>query len=226
MAEVIVALDVRSGKEAERLVDQLPGLTWVKIGPMLYLRAGGDLIKRFKDRGICVFLDLKWHDIPNSVAEAVRAAAEMEVDLATVHGLGGAAMLREAVRVSGDVRLAAVTVLTSHSEAEYWDLLGRGPGGSLGAEVARLAQMAAEAGVHAVVASPHEVGAVRGAVGADRWIVTPGIRPAGASLDDQRRAADPAAAVAAGATHLVVGRPITGSEFPRRVYDSIATAVS
>ncbi len=221
-----MALDVRSGEEAERLVDQLPGLQWVKIGPMLYLRVGGDLVKKFKDRGIRVFLDLKWHDIPNSVAEAVRAAAELGIDLATVHGLGGPAMLREAVSASGDLRLAAVTVLTSHGEADYWDLLGRGPGGSLGTEVARLARMASESGIHAVVASPHEVGAVREAIGPGRWIVTPGIRPAGAALDDQRRAADPAAAVAAGATHLVIGRPITRSESPRGVYESIAAAVS
>ncbi len=226
MAEIIVALDVRSADEAERLVGELPGLSWVKIGPMLYLRAGVDLIKRFRDRGLSVFLDLKWHDIPNSVAEAVRAAGELGVDLATVHGLGGPEMLREAVRAAGGLRLAAVTVLTSHGEAEYWDLLGRGPGGSLGTEVARLARIAAESGIHAVVASPQEVGAVRGAIGPDRWIVTPGIRPAGAALDDQRRAADPAAAVAAGATHLVIGRPITRSEYPRRVYESIAAAVS
>jgi orotidine-5'-phosphate decarboxylase len=226
MAEIILALDLESGEAAEAMVDQLPGLRWVKVGPMLFLRSGRELIARLKDRGLSVFLDLKWHDIPHSVAQAVRAAEDLGVDLATVHALGGAAMLRDAVRAAPTVRLAAVTVLTSHSEADYWDLLGRPSGGRLRQEVARLAAMATDAGVHAVVASPFEVEDVRAVIGPEQWIVTPGIRPAGAALDDQRRAADPAAAAAAGATHLVVGRPITRAEAPRAVYERMVEAVS
>lgn len=226
MAEIVVALDLESAEAADALVRQLPGLRWVKVGPMLFLRSGRTLIKRLKDRGLAVFLDLKWHDIPHSVAQAVRAAEEIGVDLATVHALGGPAMLREAARAGQRVRLAAVTVLTSHGEAEYWDLLGRPPGGDLQGEVTRLATMATDAGIPAVVASPFEVEGVRAAIGPERWIVTPGIRPAGAALDDQRRAADPTSAAAAGATHLVVGRPITRAESPRAVYEAMVEAVS
>jgi orotidine-5'-phosphate decarboxylase len=226
VAEVIVALDVRSTAAAEELVDALPGLRWIKIGPMLYLRGGGDIVRRFKDRGLNVFLDLKWHDIPNSVAEAVMAARELGVDMATVHCLGGAAMLREAVSAGGDMRLAGVTVLTSHGDDDYWETLGRENRGHLRDEVARLAGLAAGAGVGAIVASPYEVAVVRERVGDGRWIVTPGIRPAGTALDDQRRAADPAAAAASGATHLVVGRPITRADEPRQVYESLVEAVS
>jgi len=225
VAEIIVALDVPSPREAWALVDRLPGLRWVKVGPMLFLRSGEGLISRLKGRGLRVFLDLKWHDIPNSVAEAVRAAAAMGVDLATVHSLGGDAMLRSAVAVAGPMRLAAVSVLTSHDEADYWAAMGRPGGGALLDEVRRLATLAVAAGVHAVVASPHEVAAVREVSGAERWIVTPGIRPAGSALHDQRRAADPAAAAAAGATHLVVGRPITRAENPEAVYEAMREAV-
>jgi orotidine-5'-phosphate decarboxylase len=224
VAEIIVALDVPSSREAWALVDRLPGLRWVKVGPMLLLRSGEGLIAGLKDRGLQVFLDLKWHDIPNSVAEAVRAASGMGVDLATVHSLGGDAMLRSAVAVAGQMRLAAVSVLTSHDEIDYWSAVGRPAGGALLAEVRRLAALAVAAGVHAVVASPHEVGAVREVAGPERWIVTPGIRPAGAALDDQRRAADPATAAAAGATHLVVGRPITRAERPEAVYEAMREA--
>lgn len=224
MAEVIVALDVPHPRDALALVARLPGLRWVKVGPMLFLRSGKELIGNLKDRGLQVFLDLKWHDIPNSVAEAVRAAAELGVDLATVHALGGDAMLRSAVAVAGPMRLAAVSVLTSHGEQDYWETLGRADGGPILAEVRRLAGIAAAAGVHAVVASPQEVAAVREVAGPGRWIVTPGIRPAGERLDDQRRTAGPAAAVAAGATHLVVGRPITRADDPGAVYESMCRA--
>jgi orotidine-5'-phosphate decarboxylase len=217
---------VRSPAEAVQLVDDLPGLRWVKIGPMLYLRSGGDIVQNFKDRGLQVFLDLKWHDIPNSVAEAVRAARELGVDLATVHCLGGATMLREAVAACGHMRLAGVTVLTSHGDEDYWETLGRENRGHLRDEVARLAGLAADAGLGAIVASPYEVAIVRERVGDGGWIVTPGIRPAGAALDDQRRAADPASAAASGATHLVVGRPITRAAEPRQVYESLVEAVA
>ncbi len=233
MAELIVALDVRSGSEAVRLADDLPGLSWVKLGPMLFIREGRALVEQFKQRGMQVFLDLKWHDIPNSVAEAARAAAEIGVDLATVHSLGGRAMIEAAVAASGDMRIAAVPILTSPPPPPpSVPPLSSPPsggghrGGDLHQEVLRLASLATQSGARALVASALEVAAVRDAVGPDPWIVTPGIRPAGSPADDQQRTATPAAAVAAGSTHLVVGRPITRAENPREVYQSIREALS
>ena len=227
MAELILALDLPGRDEAERLLDRLPDLRWVKVGPVLFLRGGPALVRAFKARGLRVFLDLKWHDIPNTVAEAVAAAQELGVDLATVHALGGAKMLQAAVRASAGLRLAAVSVLTSHGAEGYWDTVGRSPGGDgLKAEVARLASMALECGVQAVVASPQEIEAVRRLAGKDVWIVTPGIRLSGHGADDQRRTADPATAVRAGATHLVVGRPITRAIDPVAVYEAICQVLS
>jgi len=228
MAEVIAALDVPSAAEALGLVDRLPGLGWAKVGPMLFLREGRTLIDQLKGRGIRVFLDLKWHDIPNSVAEAARAAVDLGVDLATVHALGGARMIEAAVEASGTMRIAAVTVLTSHGPADYWESVGHPVQEQLGAEVARLTRVAVGAGAGAVVASPLEVRTVRQAAGVDRWIVTPGIRLQGGRgrADDQRRTATPEAAVAAGATHLVVGRPLILAADPQTVFESLQAAVS
>jgi len=226
VAEVIVALDVGSAREALELVDQLPGLGWAKVGSVLFVREGPALIGELEGRGVQVFLDLKWHDIPSTVAEAVRGAEGLGVKLATVHALGGRAMLEAAVEAAGQMRLAAVTVLTSHSPDGYWDTVGRTGQPDVGAEVERLARLAVDSGVGAVVTSPREVAAVREISGPDRWLVVPGIRPAGSAADDQRRTADPAAAAQAGATHLVVGRPITRAEDPRAVYEGIVEAAS
>lgn len=225
MAEVIVALDLPSPREALALVDDLPGLRWVKLGSALYVRHGPGLVRELRERDLRVFLDLKWHDIPNTVEGAVRGAAELGIALATVHALGGEPMLRAAVAASGVMRLAAVTVLTSHAPAEYFQAAGHTADGSLSAEVERLARLAVGAGVHGVVASPLEVGRVRRAIGPGAWIVVPGIRPAGAPAHDQRRTADPATAVKAGATHLVVGRPVTRAKNPRSVYEEICDIV-
>lgn len=221
MAELIVALDVPSGEEAICLVDSLPGLSWAKVGPMLFLREGRDLVDRLKRRNIKVFLDLKWHDIPNSVAEATRAAAQIGVDMATVHSLGGATMIQAAVEGAGDMRIAAVTVLTSVRPPPPPPQRG-----GLGGDVVRLAALASQAGAQAIVCSPLEVGAVRETIGPDPWIVTPGIRLPGAAADDQQRTATPEAAVAAGSTHLVVGRPILRAESPVEVYLSIRRTLS
>lgn len=228
VAEVVVALDVASVEGALRLVDQLPGLRWAKVGPMLFVRDGPALVRELRGREIQVFLDLKWHDIPHAVAEAVRAAAELGVGLASVHAIGGRRMLEAAVAASAGVRLAAVSVLTSHDEAEYREAVGGEMAGDDGiaAEVLRLVRLAVSAGVDAVVASPHEVAAVRALVGPDRWIVVPGIRPSGVPDGDQRRTAGPAAVAAAGATHLVVGRAITRAERPGEVYQRLCASVS
>ncbi len=224
MAEVILALDVASRDEALAMVDRLPGLAWAKVGPVLFVREGPALVSELQQRGVRVFLDLKWHDIPHTVAEAARGAADLGVSLATVHALGGRAMLEAAWEASGSMRLAAVTVLTSHAPPEFWETVGRPGPDELSGEVERLARLAVDAGVGALVCSPLEVETLRAMAGPDRWMVVPGIRPAGSQADDQRRSADPAAAVRAGATHLVVGRPILRAEDPRAVYESICEA--
>lgn len=221
MPELIVALDVDSVDEALRLTDELPDLRWVKLGPMLFLRYGPSIVEAMKSRGLRVFLDLKWHDIPNSVAGAVRAASSLGVDLATVHALGGPAMVAAAREACGMMELVAVTVLTSHSPAEFSAITGRGGDSDPLSDVTRLADSSVGAGAHGVVCSPLEVRAVREALGPDPMIVVPGVRPAGADLGDQRRTATPGAAVEAGATHLVVGRPITWAKSPSEVYENI-----
>lgn len=224
MAEVIVALDLDSPQEARRVLDALPGLRWAKVGPMLLLAGGLDLVAELKGRGIRVFLDLKWHDIPHAVAGAVAAAARLGVDLVTVHALGGEEMVRAAVAARGKTRVAGVTVLTSHSAASLAAALGR-PTVELAGEVERLARMLLAAGVDAVVTSPEEIGVVRSVAGPDTWIVVPGIRPPFAEASDQRRTAAPEAAVAAGATHLVVGRPIVRAKDPQKVYQGLCEAI-
>lgn len=229
MAELIVAFDVAASDAALRLADSLPGLRWAKLGPMLLLAEGGTaLIAELRGRGVKVFLDCKWHDIPNTVAGAVRAAAALGVDLVTVHGLGGREMVRAAVEARGAMRVAGVSVLTSHTGASFAEATGRAAGGAgvdLGEEVARLTRLLVDAGVDAIVTSPHEIGRVRALAGPDRWIVVPGIRPAGSPAGDQRRTATPQEAAAAGATHLVVGRPVTEAREPRAVYQALCDAI-
>jgi len=224
MAEVIVALDVMSVDDARRLLDQLPELRWGKIGPMLFLAGGPGVVRECRERGVRVFLDLKWHDIPYAVAGAVRAASELGVELATVHALGGDAMVRAAVEARGSMRVAGVSVLTSHTAESFRDAVGK-PDVELEDEVGRLARLLVGAGVDAIVTSPYEITVVRAVAGPDRWIVVPGIRPAGSDPGDQQRSAEPKAAVAAGATHLVVGRPITGAREPREVYQRLCEAI-
>jgi orotidine-5'-phosphate decarboxylase len=220
VAEVIVALDLDSAASVERLLDRLPRLGWAKVGATLFAREGPAIVRRLQDQGARVFLDLKWHDIPHQVAGAVRAAADLGVDLATVHAFGGSAMLEAAQSVAGTVRLVAVTVLTSLDGPALTAVLGRADARPL-PEVLRLGAMAREAGLAGVVAAPTEVGPLREALGPDAWLVTPGIRPAGSGGDDQRRTATAAEAVRAGATHLVVGRPITGADDPAAVYQAM-----
>jgi orotidine-5'-phosphate decarboxylase len=213
VAEIIVAFDLASGREALALADRLPGLRWAKLGPVLYVREGPTLVREFSQRGVRVFLDLKWHDIPSTVAGAVTAARELGVSLATVHCLGGRAMLEAAAQAAGDLPLVGVTVLTSHDAAGFGQVVGRGVP-DVAVEVERLARVAVAAGLRGVVASGDEVGVLRRALGPDPWLVVPGIRLPGDAAQDQARTAHPADAVLAGATHLVVGRPITGARDP------------
>jgi orotidine-5'-phosphate decarboxylase len=218
---LIVALDVPGAGEARRLADALAGHVGLfKIGSQLFTASGPDLVRELVGRGEKVFLDLKYHDIPNTVAGAVAAACQLGVSLVTIHALGGRAMLEAAAAVlpAVGVRLLAITVLTSHDEPE---LAALGVGGGMAETVRRLARLAAAARLDGVVASPHEVELIREAVGRDLLIVTPGIRPAGSAKADQARHATPAAALKAGADYIVVGRPICEAADPARAADAI-----
>jgi len=225
MAELIVALDLPSGREATALAGRLPNLQWVKIGSVLFAREGPSLIREFVARGVRVFLDLKWHDIPNIVASAVTAARELGVSMATVHTLGGRNMLAAAAQAAGgQLAVVGVTVLTSHDSAELENVLGRGVP-DVGFEAERLARAALQAGLRGVVASGQELGLLREALGSEPWIVVPGIRAPGEPAGDQVRTIDAAEAVRRGATHLVVGRPITAARDPVAAYRRLAGAL-
>jgi orotidine-5'-phosphate decarboxylase len=214
MAEVVVALDVGSAAAAERLLDAIPAARWVKVGSVLMGREGPAFLARLRARGLSVFLDLKWHDIPNTVAGAVRAARELGVSMATVHTLGGRTMMEAATEASGGVlELVGVTVLTSHDELSYARAVGR-DGVGLGDEVARLADEAVAAGLAGVVCSPGEIEAVRRVLPDGARVVVPGIRAESDPAGDQVRIATAAVAAAAGATHLVVGRPLLHAADP------------
>jgi len=218
---LIVALDVPKAEAARALVDRLAGhVGMFKVGSQLFTAAGPDLVHEIVARGEKVFLDLKFHDIPNTVAGAVASATRLGVSLVDVHGLGGRAMMEAGVGAlpAMGTRLLAITILTSHDEESLGEI---GVNGSMAESVRRLAQLAKEAGTDGVVASPHEVALVREACGTDFLIVTPGIRPAGAATGDQARAATPAAAIAAGADYVVVGRPITEAGDPAAAADAI-----
>lgn len=216
---LIVALDVKSSAAAARLVEQLgDAVSFYKVGAELFTLAGPDIVKKLKQSGKRVFLDLKFHDIPNTVARAVQAAVTLDVDLLTLHASGGGKMIRaarEAVAGS-DTRLLAVTLLTSFGVDDTEQVWGKEIN-SLREEVNRLAQLAAETGAHGVVASPLEAEMLKRRHGADFLVVTPGIRPAGAERADQVRTATPAEALRAGADYLVIGRPVTEAADPRAV---------
>ena len=224
MAELVVALDVASATAAERLLDALPDVRWVKVGSVLMGREGPAFVARLRARGLSVFLDLKWHDIPNTVAGAVAAARDAGIAMATVHTLGGVRMMAAAAEAAGDVALVGVTVLTSHDANGYDRALGRS-GTRLEDEVVRLAGEAMAAGLAGVVCSPHELPVVRRAIGAGKRLVVPGIRGAGDATGDQVRTATPEDAVARGATHLVVGRPIVAAADPAAAYAAIAGGI-
>jgi orotidine-5'-phosphate decarboxylase len=217
---LIVALDFPDARAALALVDRLDGATrWVKIGLELYIAEGNSLVVELQRRGFSIFLDLKLHDIPNTVASAARAATRLGVDMLTVHAAGGPEMLTAAVEATdGNLALLAVTVLTSMDNAQ---LEATGVPGTAAAQVERLATMASGCGVAGFVCSPIEVASLRSRLGSQPLLVIPGIRPEGASVGDQRRVATPAAAIASGASYLVVGRPITRAVDPGAAARSI-----
>ncbi|MEP6591077.1 MAG: orotidine-5'-phosphate decarboxylase [Gemmatimonadota bacterium] len=213
MAELYVALDHAEAPAAVELLDLLPAGAPVKIGSVLMTRAGHGFVRSVLDAGHPVFLDLKWHDIPNTVERAVLAAVDLGVRMVTVHAVGGDAMLRAAVAAAaGRLDVVAVTVLTSFDAAGYAAATGRSAV-ELQDEAVRLAELAMAAGVAGVVCSPHELERVKAVVGGGRLVV-PGIRRAGEAAADQQRTATPERALELGATDLVVGRPITEAEHP------------
>jgi orotidine-5'-phosphate decarboxylase len=215
MAELILALDLPARSDALRLLDRLPALRWVKVGSILMTAEGPALIRELVARGLQVFLDLKWHDIPSTVAGAVTVAGGLGVHLATVHAAGGPEMLRAAAAAAaaGSVSLVGVTVLTSDRKLQSPDFTD-GPDGGLAARTEHLATVSVAAGLSGVVCSALEIEAIRRVIGPDRLIVVPGIRRPGDDPGDQQRTASPAEAVRRGATHLVVGRPIVQAPNP------------
>jgi len=210
-----VALDLPNEHEAMKLVDRL-GQTcqWFKVGMELYYAAGNSIVQQLRDRGFNVFLDLKLHDIPNTVAGAVRSATHAGASLLTIHATGGAAMMSaaaEAASAPGSPRLLAVTVLTSMDANE---LASIGITASPAEQVLRLAKLAQASGIDGMVCSAEEVPTLRKEPSPGTLLVIPGIRPAGSAVEDQKRIATPAQAIAHGASMLVVGRPITRAHDP------------
>ena len=223
---LIVALDVPDAAAARAMVERLAGeVGMFKIGSQVFTAAGPDFVREVIARGEKVFLDLKYHDIPNTVAGAVSAAAGLGVTLVDVHALGGKDMMEAAAGAlpAMGIHLLAITILTSHHEQT---LASIGVSGSVADSVRRLAALARESGADGVVASPNEVALVREVCGPDFLIVTPGIRPAGAARGDQSRTATPAAARAAGADYIVVGRPILEAADPAAAAAAIVRELS
>ena len=213
---LIVALDVSTAAAARKIVAAVgdSALTY-KVGMQLYTAEGPSFVRELIASGRRVFLDLKYHDIPNTTGAAVREAAQLDVSMLTVHAAGGGKMLRAAVEAARSANpgllVLAVTVLTSLDDA---DLGMIGLRGGVLDQVRRLAALALSNGCQGVVASAHEAAALREEFGNDFAIVTPGVRPAGSGHDDQARVVTPAEAIAAGSSHIVVGRPITDAADP------------
>lgn len=198
------------GEEAARLAEDIgPDVAALKVGSQLFTRHGPNIVERIIGAGGTVFLDLKYHDIPNTVATAVRGASGLGVSWLTLHASGGRDMIMAAREAAGDTKILAVTVLTSLDQEAVREI---GWNGDIKDRVRSLAVMARDAGADGIVCSPLEVSAVRAAVDDDCVLVTPGIRPAGTAKDDQARIATPEKAIADGADYLVVGRPVVKAQ--------------
>jgi orotidine-5'-phosphate decarboxylase len=233
MNPILVALDVESAAKAIALVDLLRGAVGgYKIGKQLFTAAGPAMVRELADRGDRVFLDLKFHDIPNTVAGAVQAAVATGAWMVNVHASGGSAMMRAAAEAATKAAAAlgrprplviGVTVLTSMDDAALAEI---GVGRAMLDQVVHLARLAKSSGLDGVVASPQETRAIREACGPDFQIVTPGIRPVDQQgKDDQARTLTPAEAMSAGASYLVIGRPVTAAPDPRAAADRIAATL-
>lgn len=216
MSKLIVALDTDDLKVAEQLIDRLAPIVKIfKVGSQLFTACGPGILQLIQQKGSGAFLDLKFHDIPNTVSHAVEAACRYNPLLLTVHTLGGSRMLRAAKEArdhsGAGTKILGVTILTSLDKGQLEEI---GLSASVNEEVLCLAQMAHAAGLDGVVASPQEISVLRRSLGEDFIIVTPGIRPAAPMADDQRRTMQAKEAVSAGADYLVVGRPVTRAPDP------------
>ncbi len=217
---IIAALDVHDDARALTLAEKLaPAVGAFKIGKELFTAAGPDVVRRIRDLGADVCLDLKFHDIPHTVTKAVTAAARLDVQMLTIHASGGTAMLKAALEAAADGPLVlGVTVLTSMDEN---DLAEVGVEKSTAEQVLHLAKLATQAGLKGLVCSPKELTSLREALPPEVQLITPGIRPDGTDHADQKRTMTPAEALAAGANWLVIGRPICAAENPRQAAEEI-----
>jgi len=217
---LIVALDVGNAGAAQVLVQRIGEAAGIyKVGLQLFAAEGPGIVRYLVHSGRRVFLDLKLHDIPNTVSHAVKAAVQMGAHMITVHAAGGSAMLRAAADAAGDgVTVLAVTVLTSLTDEDLHDT---GISGRVRDQAVRMAALAQNAGCKGIVTSPLEASALRKALGENFTIVTPGVRPAGSDRNDQARTATPAQALESGASHIVVGRPVTHAADPAQAANAI-----
>ena len=230
---IILALDVGSGEEALKLAREVgPVLGAVKIGSELFTSAGPEIVRQIRAEGVKVFLDLKFHDIPNTVAKAVAAAVELDVQMLTIHTSGGSAMMKGAEEAAKNTAeklgreaplVLGVTVLTSLDSNAIAEV---GLPANVGHQVERLANLAVKAGLRGLVCSPLEVALLRQVVPGKVKLVTPGIRLADSAADDQKRTLTPKEALSAGADWLVVGRPIYAAENPRGAAEGILNSLS
>lgn len=222
---LIVALDFHTADDAKKLVEELgDDVNFYKVGMELFYSVGTEIVHWLKARDKKIFLDLKLHDIPNTVAGGLCSLMNLGADILNVHASGGFTMMKTAAAALHDEaakrgvkcpKLIAITVLTSINQAEWCGAL------KISEQVANFAKLAKDAGLDGVVASPQEAKLIRETCGENFLIVTPGVRPAGANVDDQSRIATPAAALANGATHLVIGRPIRAAKNPREAAKNI-----
>lgn len=229
---IITALDVHSLEDMKKLVETLgDSVSFYKVGMELFYSAGSDAVRYLKDQGKHVFLDLKVHDIPNTVGQSIRALTRLGADLMTLHGTGGRAMMEAAAEAVRDEaaklnierpRLLAVTVLTSIDEDAWKEIGGKY---SIAESVKNLAKLAKEAGIDGTVSSPYEAKEIREMNGPDFLIVTPGIRPTFAVANDQKRFTTPSQALRDGASHLVIGRPITKAADPKEAAEKILAEI-
>jgi len=225
---IIAALDVPDAEAALNLARQLaPVVGAFKIGKELFVSAGPDIVRAIRDEGGAVFLDLKFHDIPNTVARAVAAAAQLDVAMLTIHTSGGRDMMvaaeAAAQKTDNPPLVLGVTVLTSMDGSDLHEIgLAEDPA----AQVERLAQLATKAGLRGLVCSPREISSLRKVLPQKVQLVTPGIRPKGSNADDQKRTLTPAEAIEAGADWLVIGRPITAADDPRAAAEAVLAELS
>jgi orotidine-5'-phosphate decarboxylase len=225
---LIVALDVSSATQARSIVSALgESVGFYKVGMQLYTAEGPALVRELIGSGKKIFLDLKYHDIPNTVAAAVSEAGKLGASLLTVHAAGGSKMLRAAMDAAKEsipaMKVVAVTVLTSMDEQDLHEV---GISSSLEHQVVSLAALALKSGCHGVVSSAREARTLRASLGKDFLVITPGVRPAGAAHGDQARVVTPAEAFAAGASHIVVGRPITAASNPPQEAERILQEIA